>query len=82
MGDNALLRSPVVASHVPSCMEFKYHMYGRDISQLRIVAIDSVTGQDSIMWSKLGRQQNAWIPAMVDLPANPGMQVSTCFKSF
>ncbi|PFX12596.1 G-protein coupled receptor GRL101, partial [Stylophora pistillata] len=67
-GDNARLRSGWFINAPELCLQFWYHMYGKDIGTLNIY-IEAVNSEKKV-WSQQGDQGDKWIFAQV--PVNLG----------
>lgn len=44
----------------PICLHFHYHMYGKDINELRLEQRDLKNNSTKIVWSKTGDQDDYW----------------------
>ena len=70
-GGKARLMSPEAkVQPVQSCLEFWYHMYGRDIETLSVYiqkSSDAVLTSDPV-WTKSGNQRQYWHRATIDVP--------------
>ncbi|KAJ8050465.1 MAM and LDL-receptor class A domain-containing protein 2 [Holothuria leucospilota] len=61
-GDKARLVSQVFKNAGEYCVEFWYHMWGRDIDTLNVyLQPTNLTGLTDPLWTKLGAQGNRWI---------------------
>ncbi|XP_033751988.1 MAM and LDL-receptor class A domain-containing protein 1-like [Pecten maximus] len=67
-GQKARLLSTDNAPTVGSCLQFWYHMYGRQIGNLTIY-VQQAGSRGSPIWSKSGNQGNKWIEAEVTVKA-------------
>ncbi|XP_041465292.1 MAM and LDL-receptor class A domain-containing protein 1-like [Lytechinus variegatus] len=70
--DRARLLSPVAERQsASSCVEFWYHVYGRDTETLNVyVKLEGVVLPSSPAWSITGNQGNYWHRATFNIPAN------------
>ena len=48
------------------CVQFAYHMYGSDMGELSLFTL-TVSGYRTIVWRKVGDQQNDWWTQEVDV---------------
>ena len=46
--------------YTPICLHFHYHMYGKDINELRLEQRDLKNNSTKIVWSKTGDQDDYW----------------------
>ena len=70
-GGKARLWSPEAkAQPRASCLEFWYHMYGRDIESLSVYMQKTSDADLSSnpVWTKSGNQRDVWHRATVELP--------------
>ncbi|XP_078360932.1 MAM and LDL-receptor class A domain-containing protein 1-like isoform X3 [Oculina patagonica] len=44
----------------PICLHFHYHMYGKDIGELRLEQRDLKNNSTKVIWSKTGQQEDNW----------------------
>ncbi|XP_077867484.1 MAM domain-containing glycosylphosphatidylinositol anchor protein 2-like [Saccoglossus kowalevskii] len=65
-GDKAILQASAFAME-ENCITFWYHMYGEHIGELRVLMIDSSTGEEFLLWSLEGQQneRDEWKEARV-----------------
>lgn len=64
-GDNAILSSPYYPKTTESCLEFYYHMKGKDIGTLNVYS--AFFFWKTKIWSKSGNQSNIWNKALVTI---------------
>jgi len=60
------------------CMSFYYHMYGREIGELRVLTRDKQL-KESEVWKKQGPQGNRWVNAEITIGEDK-RQVSYPYK--
>ncbi|XP_022102966.1 MAM and LDL-receptor class A domain-containing protein 1-like isoform X3 [Acanthaster planci] len=73
-GGTARLMSPEAkVQPVPSCLEFWYHMFGRDIESLQVYMKKSSDTElpDDPVWSMTGNKGDYWHRATIDVPVTP-----------
>ncbi|XP_022797454.1 MAM and LDL-receptor class A domain-containing protein 1-like [Stylophora pistillata] len=58
-GDTAVLTSNVVASGIASCVQFWYHMKGKDVGSLNVLILKNDSRM--IVWSQTGQQGPDWL---------------------
>lgn len=44
----------------PICLHFHYHMFGKDIGELRLEQRDLKNNSTKVIWSKTGQQEDYW----------------------
>ena len=62
----ARLQIPNLAHTGDVCVQFAYHMYGIDMGELSLFS-NTVSGLKTIVWRKVGDQQNEWWTQEVDV---------------
>lgn len=67
-GDTAQLVSPIVNATERQCVEFYYHMYGKDINELKVLKREvKAPMTETPIWSLKGTQENWWNQGLVDI---------------
>ncbi|XP_033638977.1 MAM and LDL-receptor class A domain-containing protein 1-like [Asterias rubens] len=60
-GDKARLLSPQYSDTTGECVRFWFHMFGKDVGTLRVMAHDMHTDKDgNPTWEQAGHQENIW----------------------
>ncbi|PIK61570.1 putative MAM and LDL-receptor class A domain-containing protein 1 isoform X1 [Apostichopus japonicus] len=75
--DNAVLTSPrLLTGFDHMCLQFYYHMSGKDTGWLRVLTtIDNENTKEIARLS--GQQESGWVPMLIDIPPfRGGMQIS------
>jgi len=57
-GDKARLMSDWISAKIPLCLQFWYHMWGKDIGTLRILVKTNYS--EKVVWELYGNQGNLW----------------------
>ena len=50
----------------PICLHFHYHMYGRDIRELKLEQRNLKDNSTKVLWSKKGEQEDYWHSGLQD----------------
>lgn len=66
-GQTARLSSPKYRGLKPQCVEFYYHMYGRQVGTLAVYSKLLTSGELHALWRVFGNQGNLWIKAGVSV---------------
>lgn len=69
-GDRARLQSAWFIKTQQLCLQFWYHMFGKDIGSLNIYILRNASGSETKVWSQQGHMGDKWIFAQV--PMNRG----------
>ncbi|XP_019646180.1 PREDICTED: enteropeptidase-like, partial [Branchiostoma belcheri] len=67
-GSVARVISPLVTTTSAKCVQFWYHMYGRDVNRLRVY-MKTGSSLGNPVWTRTGAQGNQWRSGQVDIPA-------------
>ncbi|XP_064601810.1 uncharacterized protein LOC135467847 [Liolophura sinensis] len=68
-GQNAILYSPKYRSLSEQCLEFHYHMYGRNVGTLNVYT-RAFGNEVASVWRAYGNQGNFWIVSRLYIPEN------------
>lgn len=77
-GKKARMFSPVYRGINHQCVEFYYHMYGRNIGTLKVYTKTEDNAELNAAWSAYGNQGNLWIKSRLSIPrilARVGYQI-------
>ncbi|XP_066300036.1 MAM and LDL-receptor class A domain-containing protein 1-like [Branchiostoma lanceolatum] len=76
-GDTAMLESSILPPTNPmgNCLSFWYHMWGVHIAQLNIYTFVPSTGQQTLVWSKDGAQDNRWVLGVRSIKASADFKI-------
>ncbi|XP_020625530.1 uncharacterized protein LOC110062928 [Orbicella faveolata] len=69
VGDKARLQSGWFINTQELCLQFWYHMFGKDVGSLNIYIQRNASGSETKVWSQKGHMGDNWIFAQV--PMNP-----------
>ncbi|XP_019646171.1 PREDICTED: MAM and LDL-receptor class A domain-containing protein 1-like [Branchiostoma belcheri] len=73
-GSVARVISPLVTTTSAKCVQFWYHMYGRDVNRLRVY-IKTGSSLGNPVWTRTGTQGNQWRFGQVDIPAGTSFNI-------
>ena len=69
------LKLPQLQYRGAACVNFSYHMYGKDIGRLNLLSLDNYN-KKSVLWKDFGDKGNHWYTAEVDVRIDRSMVVS------
>ena len=72
-GDRARLRSDWFILTQELCLQFWYHMYGKDVGSLNVLI--KIKDSETKVWSQQGNQGDQWIHAQVPIKGKRQFQV-------
>lgn len=52
--------------YTPICLHFHYHMYGKDVNELRLEQRNLKDNSTTVLWSKKGEQEDNWHSGLQD----------------
>ncbi|XP_019639918.1 PREDICTED: MAM and LDL-receptor class A domain-containing protein 1-like [Branchiostoma belcheri] len=77
-GSVARVISPLVTATSAKCVQFCYHMYGRNVNRLKVY-IKTGSSLGNPVWTRTGAQGNQWNFGQVDIPA--GISFNIVFEA-
>jgi hypothetical protein len=69
--------TPQVKNTAPQCLQFYYHMYGRNIGRLNIYIKTGNSLPINAVWTKALSQGNVWIKGQTTIQATQAYNVSS-----
>ena len=71
----SLISDVIVIGKSERCLEFFYHMYGKDVGTLHVY-VKNEEGHESLLWRQTGNHGNQWLRALIKITINTFQVVS------